>query len=201
MKENHLIVGLGNPGKGYQDTRHNVGFQVVQGFAKARGICFRHSSDFIGEVTQCEFQERKMTLLLPTTYMNSSGDAVRRCIAYYKIPVENLIIVCDDIALDLGMMRIRARGSDGGHNGLKSVAAHLGTQYYARFRIGVGSPEGKGLADYVLGRFTSEEKPVVEKVVEKAIAILELWMTAGIAAAMQKANARDTNVDNKNSET
>lgn len=206
MRELYLIAGLGNPGKGYQDTRHNIGFQVAQAFAQTRGGSFKHSSDFIGDLAQCEIKGKKVYVLLPTTFMNSSGDAIRRCCAYYQVPLENLMVICDDIALELGTFRIRARGSDGGHNGLKSVAAHLGTQYYTRFRIGVSAPTREALADYVLGRFTSEEKPVVQTVVEKAESILELWITAGIAAAMQTANAREdgkrtTNQDNKNLET
>ncbi len=196
--QNYLIVGLGNPGAGYQDTRHNVGFQVVQAFAQARGWSFRHSSDLMGELAKGDVEGKRLFLLQPTTFMNSSGDAVRRCIDYYQVPIENLLVVCDDVALDLGTMRIRARGSDGGHNGLKSIAAHLRTQYYARLRIGVGSPGQVVLADYVLGRFTSDEKVKVAAVVDRAQHILGLWISQGVAAAMQEANVRK---ENKNLET
>jgi PTH1 family peptidyl-tRNA hydrolase len=197
-QENHyLIVGLGNPGGGYQYTRHNLGFLVVQALAQARGLSFRHSSDLIGELAKGEVGGKKLFILQPATYMNSSGDAVRRCIDYYRVPIENMIIVCDDVALNLGTMRIRARGSDGGHNGLKSIAAHLRTQYYARLRIGVGAPGQAQLADYVLGRFTAEERVTVATMVEKARHVLELWISQGVAAAMQEANKED----NKNLET
>lgn len=192
-----LIVGLGNPGDAYRNTRHNAGFEVVKAFAQQRGLSFRHASNLIGEFAQGEVDGKKLFLLLPTTFMNSSGDAVRRCIDYYKVPVHELLIVCDDIALPLGVMRIRAKGSTGGHNGLKSVEAHLGTDHYLRFRIGVGSPSGQDLIDHVLGKFTSEEKPVVDEMVKKAAEILLLYVQKGSAAAMQKANARKEESENQ----
>ena len=133
--------------------------------------------------------------------MNSSGDAVRRCIDYYKVPVDELLVVCDDIALPLGVMRIRAKGSTGGHNGLKSVEAHLGTDHYMRFRIGVGSPSRRhDLIDHVLGKFTSEEKPIVDEMVKKAAEVLLLYVQKGSAAAMQKANAREIKEESENQE-
>ncbi len=198
--KSHLIIGLGNPGESYRNTRHNVGFEVVKAFALANGFSFRHASNLIGELANGEVEGQKVFLLLPTTFMNSSGDAVRRCVDYYKVPVDQLLVVCDDVALPLGTMRIRARGSAGGHNGLKSVEAHLGTSHYVRFRIGVGDPSGKNLADYVLGKFLSEEKSIVEEMVKKAAAVLTLYMKSGIAAAMQEANAREIKKESENQE-
>lgn len=186
-----LIVGLGNPGEAYRNTRHNVGFEVVRSFAQQRGLTFRHASHLIGEVAMGQIADRKVLLLLPTTFMNSSGDAVKRCVDYYKVPLDQLLVVCDDIALGLGSMRIRARGSSGGHNGLKSVEAHLRTSYYMRYRIGVGSPSGKDLVDHVLGKFTLEEMPIVDQMVGKAVEVLLLYLEKGSAAACQVANAKE----------
>ena len=192
--EKYLIVGLGNPGEAYVETRHNVGFNIVQSLAKKHGLSFKHASHLIGEVAQGEICGKKGLLLLPTTFMNSSGDAVRRCIDYFKVALDHLIIVCDDIALPIGTVRIRSRGSSGGHNGLKSIEAHLHTEYYARLRVGVSSPEQEKLVDYVLGKFSQEEIKIIEEITAKAIKALELWIAAGIAIAMQTANAQKLEV-------
>ncbi len=196
--EKFLIVGLGNPGKAYDKTRHNVGFHIVQSFAKKNGFEFKHASNLIGDTAQGVVRGKKGLLLLPTTFMNSSGDGVRRCIDYFKVPVGSLMVVCDDVALPLGTARIRSKGSSGGHNGLKSIEAHLHTEHYARFRIGVGSPEQQHLADYVLGKFSQEEMKTVEEMTIKAVEVLELWIAAGIAMAMQAANAKK--IDDKEGE-
>lgn len=195
-----LIVGLGNPGDAYCNTRHNIGFEVVRAFAEQRRMNFRHASDLIGELAQGEVDGNKLFLLLPATFMNSSGDAVRRCMDYYKVPVDQLLVVSDDVDLPLGTMRIRPKGSAGGHNGLKSVEAHLHTDHYIRFRIGVGSPTGGDLADYVLGRFSSEEGPIVNQMIKKAVDILLLHMEKGGPAAMQMANAKEKKLESENQE-
>jgi len=189
-EEIRLIIGLGNPGKAYEQTRHNVGFRIVESFAERNGFAFRHASHLVGELALGRRDGKKVMLLLPTTFMNSSGDAVGRCVSYYRVPMDQLMVVCDDIALPVGSARIRMKGSPGGHNGLKSIEAHLGTEHYARFRIGVGNPEVGELADHVLGTFLEKEKPMIEEVIQKAVAVLELWVSAGIAAAMQAANAQ-----------
>lgn len=195
-----LIVGLGNPGDAYRNTRHNIGFEVVKALAEQRGMNFRHASHLIGELAQGEIDGKKLFLLLPATFMNSSGDAVRRCIDYYKVSVDQLLVVSDDVDLPLGTVRIRAKGSAGGHNGLKSVEAHLRTDHYMRFRIGVGSPTGRDLADYVLGRFSSEEMPVAVQMVKKAVDILLLYLEKGGPAAMQMANAKEKKLESENQE-
>lgn len=186
--EKFLIIGLGNPGTAYEQTRHNVGFNIVQSLASRWGAHFKHASHLIGEVAQASFRENKVLMLLPTTFMNSSGDAVRRCVDYFKVPVDHLIVVCDDVALPLGTVRMRSKGSCGGHNGLKSIEEHLHTEHYARLRIGVGGPGSEILADYVLGRFSQEESKIIGEAAVKAIEVLELWITEGIAIAMQTAN-------------
>lgn len=188
-KERFLIVGLGNPGKTYEDTRHNIGFRVVKTLANKYGITFRPSLVRAkGSLGEGRVHEKKTQLLLPLTYMNESGLAVKKCANYYKIATENLIVVTDDVALPFGELRIRTKGSCGGHNGLRSIEAHLGTQEYTRLRIGVGDPNEGELADYVLNRFTVEEQRVLPDIVERATHALELWLTEGAETAMQEAN-------------
>lgn len=186
--DSFLITGLGNPGSAYAETRHNIGFQVVRHFAKKHGLKLSKVSKVSGELAQGEVQGVKVVLLLPLTYMNCSGESVRRCINYFKPQLAKTLVVSDDIALSVGAMRLREGGSAGGHNGLKSVEQHLGTQNYPRLRIGVGRPEGEVLADYVLGQFTPEEKKGLPEILEKATSLLELWMAQGIKAAMNIAN-------------
>ncbi|NGX37021.1 MAG: Peptidyl-tRNA hydrolase [Chlamydiae bacterium] len=185
----YLIVGLGNPGKTYDDTRHNVGFRVIKALAAKLGITFRPSLVRAkGSLSEGNIRDKKAYLLLPLTYMNESGIAVRKCADYYKIPIERVIVVTDDVALPFGQLRLRAQGSCGGHNGLRSIEAHLGTQEYSRLRIGVSNREEGDLADYVLSKFSQEEQRALPDVVASAIEALELWLTEGNEAAMQKTN-------------
>lgn len=183
-----LIVGLGNPGLAYEATRHNVGFRVVQHFAKKHGLSFRKSSKVSGELAQGQVEGVKVVLLLPLTYMNSSGESVHRCMSYFKPQLARMLVVSDDVALSFGALRLREGGSSGGHNGLKSVEQHLRTQNYPRLRIGVGGPGREVLADYVLGQFTLEEKGALPEVLDRGASVLELWMAQGIKAAMNVAN-------------
>ena len=183
-----LVSGLGNPGKAYDETRHNIGFEVVKAFAKKQGLSFRHAADFIGDLSQGNLLDKKVVLLLPLTYMNSSGEAIRLCKEYFDIPCENILIVCDDVALPFGKLRMRGKGSSGGHNGLKSVAEHLGTTDFPRLRVGVGRAEEKELAEYVLGKFTSEEKKALPEVAERAASAVETWIASGIESAMRTFN-------------
>lgn len=188
-KERFLIVGLGNPGKTYEDTRHNIGFRVVKALASKYGITFRPALVRAkGSLGEGKIHEKKTQLLLPLTYMNESGMAVKKCVNYYKIAVENLIIVTDDVALPFGELRIRTKGSCGGHKGLRSVEAYLGTQEYTRLRIGVGDSNEGELADYVLDRFTLEEQKSLPEIVDRAAHALELWLREGAESAMQQAN-------------
>ena len=189
MEERYLIVGLGNPGKEYDDTRHNVGFRVVKVLAAKYGISLRPSLIRAkGSVGDGKVHEKKAILMLPLTYMNESGLAVRKCVDYFKVPVENMIVVTDDVALPFGQLRIREKGSCGGHNGLRSVEAYLRTQEYIRLRIGVDSQGERELADYVLSKFSQEELKKVPDVVDQAIGALETWLEEGAEAAMQRAN-------------
>jgi len=186
--EKFLIIGLGNPGAEYKGTRHNVGFQIVQSLANKKGVEFKHSSQLAGEVAQATVHGKKVFLVKPSTYMNLSGQSVRHCVDYYKIPLDHVIVICDDTALPLGKMRVRTKGSSGGHKGLVSIAAHLKTEFYARLRVGVGGPGEQILSDYVLDRFSEDENKVIRETEVKALEVLELWIVAGIAIAMQTAN-------------
>jgi len=189
MEERYLIVGLGNPGKNYEDTRHNIGFRIVKAFANKLGTSFRSALlRAKGSIGEGNIQDKKALLLLPLTYMNESGAAVKKCVHYYKIPIDHLIVVTDDVDLPFSSIRLRSKGGCGGHKGLKSIEAHLGTQEYNRMRIGVGRQIQGELADYVLSRFTTREEDVIPDVIERAVQALKLWILEGIETAMQKVN-------------
>lgn len=163
-----LVIGLGNPGKKYEFTRHNLGWLVVQEVASMHGLNFREESAFNAKVATGQVFGRKIHLLLPTTYMNESGRALRRYLDFYKLEPESLLVVSDDIAIPFGEMRFRLAGSSGGHNGLKSIEAHLGNTSYARLRMGVGANfKDKTLADHVLEVFSEEELKLLAAFVQK----------------------------------
>ncbi len=201
VEEERLIIGLGNPGASYAKTRHNVGFNVVKAFAEKNNFVVRPVQQVTGLLAHRPMGNKKVLLLMPTTYMNESGQAARRCIDYFKVPIHQLIIVCDDVALPVGTMRLRIKGSSGGHNGLKSITTHLGTENYARLRIGVGSPAHESLEDYVLGNFTKEESSLIEEIIVRAVDVLELWITSGIVAAERAANAKKDEKKNSGDKT
>lgn len=174
---NYLVVGLGNPGSAYEGTRHNIGFRVLKALAEKLEGNFRPAlSEAKGSLAQVKGENQTLFLLMPLTYMNESGLAVRRCLDYFKIPFKHCLIVVDDADLPFGELRLREKGSSGGHNGLKSVAAHLASEEYARLRIGVGKSENEELADYVLARFTAEEEQELPKVVESALEKIDAWL-------------------------
>jgi PTH1 family peptidyl-tRNA hydrolase len=195
------IVGLGNPGTKYRGTRHNVGFAVVEEVAGRAGVDFL-SAPARALVARWRGPEGIVTLLAkPLTFMNESGQAVAELVRYYKIEPSDLLIVVDEAQLPLGKLRARARGSAGGHNGLKSVIAHLGEEF-SRLRVGIGrGPEGtdganvstprRDLADHVLSRFDSAEEPEVERMIQRAADAAETFITSGIAAVMNGFNGGD----------
>ena len=185
-----IIIGLGNPAREYQATRHNIGFDTIirlsdeynipLDFKKHKAICGR---GYIGG--------EKVVLAQPQTYMNLSGESVRELVDFYKVTNEEIIVIYDDVALDVGQLRIRAKGSAGGHNGIKSIIAHLGTQEFPRIRIGVGEkPKNWDLADYVLGRFADEEQPVIREALGRAANACKCIITDGIEEAMNRYNRR-----------
>ena len=183
----YLIVGLGNIGAEYQNTRHNIGFKVLDAFAKASNITF--STERYGDVARMRLKNKQLVLLKPSTYMNLSGNAVRYWLDKENIPVENLFIIVDDLSLSIGSIRIKGKGSDGGHNGLKSVAQMTGTQAYARLRFGIGNDFPKGCQiDYVLGEFTDDEEKILEERIGVAVEAIKSFCLAGLNITMNQFN-------------
>lgn len=183
----YLIVGLGNIGAEYAETRHNIGFKVVDALAQAVGVSFQ--SERYGSVAEMRFKGRTFILLKPSTYMNLSGKAVSYWLKAEKIPLENLFVVVDDIALPFGTIRIRGKGSDGGHNGLKSIAELLGHSDYARLRFGIGGDFPKGFqVDYVLGTWTKEEVLALPERIDTAAEVIKAFGTVGLERTMSGFN-------------
>ncbi|MDP3452739.1 MAG: aminoacyl-tRNA hydrolase [Bacteroidales bacterium] len=162
-----LIVGLGNIGLEYADTRHNIGFMVLDTWAQESGAIF--SVQRYGSVAECRYKGKKLILLKPSTYMNLSGKAVHYWLQREKIEIENTLIILDDLALPLGTLRMRKQGSDGGHNGLKDISEVLGTNNYTRLRLGIGDSFSRGRqVDYVLGSWSDEERKILPEILKKA---------------------------------
>src|SRR5262245_50848532 len=183
-----VVVGLGNPGSRYEGTRHNVGFDVIDDLAQAPGTG-RFQEKFQAEVAEQRVGEEKVLLVKPQTFMNLSGRAVRQLADFYQVALEDVLIVCDDINLPLGKLRFRARGTHGGHNGLRDIQNHLGTTEYARLRIGVGTPPEDEAVDHVLGRFRPSERPVIDEAVQVAAQGVVVWVHQGIQGCMNQYNA------------
>lgn len=182
----YLIAGLGNIGSEYRDTRHNIGFAVVDFLCKQLEGSWR--DDHHGELAEVKFKGRTLVLLKPNTYMNLSGKAVRYWLQKEKILLENSLIVCDDLNLVFGKQRLRAKGSDGGHNGLKSVQEILGTDAYPRLRIGIGDNFAKGRqVNYVLGKWTADEAAELPLLLEKVAETIKAFATIGLERAMNVA--------------
>jgi PTH1 family peptidyl-tRNA hydrolase len=183
-----MVVGLGNPGKKYTGTRHNVGFAVVDALAEGPGVG-RFQNRFDAELAEWLEGSEKVLLLKPETFMNLSGRAVRQAVDFYQLPLTELLVVCDDINLPLGKLRFRARGTHGGHNGLRDIQNHLGTTEYARLRIGVDAPPEDETVDHVLGRFKPSEKPVIEDALQRGVQAVVLWVGQGIESCMNQYNS------------
>jgi len=185
----YLIVGLGNIGREYEDTRHNIGFRVLDALAKASNIVFADRR--YGFVSELRIKGRTLILLKPSTYMNLSGNAVRYWLNHEKIPVENLLVVVDDLALPFGTLRLKGKGSNAGHNGLGNIQSVLGTQEYARLRFGIGSefPRGRQV-DYVLDDFSDEEEKELPEKLETCGEIIKSFCLAGIQNTMNQYNNR-----------
>ncbi len=186
-----LIVGLGNPGKEYENTRHNIGFDAIDSIANKYNI----------EVSKLKFKGvygdgfiggEKVILLKPTTYMNLSGESVREVLDFYKLTEEDILVIYDDISLEVGRLRIREKGSAGGHNGIKSIIAHLGTDIFSRIKIGVGQPKGN-LVNHVLGKFPSEDRTYLNEVLDVVVSASEVVIKDGTKEAMNKFNNFNAN--------
>lgn len=183
----YLIVGLGNIGSEYAGTRHNIGFMVLDAFAEASNISF--STQRYGDVATMRLKNKQLVLLKPSTYMNLSGNAVRYWQQKENISLENILVIVDDIALSFGAIRIKARGSDAGHNGLKNIAQMLGTESYARLKFGIGNDFARGCQiDYVLGQFPDDQKAELAERIKVADEAIREYVLAGPQAAMCKYN-------------
>ena len=184
-----IIVGLGNPGKEYVNTRHNIGFEVIDKLADEAGIdgAERKHKALVGKGI---LDGHKVILAKPQTYMNLSGESIRDIASFYKIPPQNIIIICDDKNLETGRIRIRPKGSDGGHNGLKSIIYQLVSDEFVRIRMGVGAPKGEhyNLADYVLGKFSKEEIEVLTVTANRVVDAVECIIKNDVATAMNRFN-------------
>lgn len=184
----YIIAGLGNPTREYEKTRHNVGFDTIDVLADRYHTAVDEKK-FNGLYGKCIIGGERVILLKPQTFMNLSGESVRAAADFYKVEPENIIIIYDDISLDVGQLRIRKKGSAGGHNGIKNIIAHLGTQEFPRIKVGVGDkPPKMDLADYVLSRFSKEDRAVMEDAFKEAADAVEVILSEGADAAMNRFN-------------
>lgn len=190
--EKFLIVGLGNPGDEYTGTRHNTGFMVLDAFAKASNIVFEDRR--YGYIAETSIKGRKVFLLKPTTYMNLSGNAVRYWLNKENIDVQRLLVVVDDLSLPLGALRLKGKGSNGGHNGLGNIQSVIGTQQYARLRVGIGNDFPKGMqVDWVLGKYDDSDIKELTPSIDTAIEMIKSFVLAGINITMNKFNSKQKN--------
>ncbi|HON08282.1 MAG TPA: aminoacyl-tRNA hydrolase [Verrucomicrobiota bacterium] len=188
----YLIVGLGNPGEQYARTRHNVGFMALERLGKSLSARWVFERTFCANVATVRHQERKVLLCNPQTYMNLSGKSVASIVNYYHLKLENLLVVSDDADLPLGSIRMRPSGGTGGHHGLESIEQALGTQNYARLRIGIGrqSDAQREITDYVLSAFSPQELKILDLVLERAVKQINSWLLDGIEKAMNQYNGQ-----------
>jgi len=199
-----LIVGLGNPGAKYERTRHNIGFEVIEALAKSYpGVSLVENKRFQGvagelrsmRMSEASLQDNRVVLLKPTTYMNKSGQAVRAVLDWYKLAPESILVVYDDMDLPTGKLRLRLSGGAGGHNGMKSIIAHVGTKEFPRLRVGIGSTEkgeerDQAVVSHVLGRFAPEDRKIVDAVIPMAVDAIDLSLRKGVERSMNLYNGR-----------
>ncbi len=186
-----IIVGLGNPGREYEQTRHNIGFIAINAVAKAHGVKIDHLK-FNALTASTMIGTEKVLLMKPQTYMNNSGEAVGEAARFYKVPPENILVISDDVSLAPGTLRIRRKGTAGGHNGLKSIINHLGSNEFPRIKIGVGEREhpDEDLADHVLGKFNRDDIDLMNETIKKAAAAADLIVEGQVAEAMNLYNTK-----------
>ncbi len=188
MTDRYLIVGLGNPGREYDHTRHNIGFRCVDALAAAHGLTFskKQSRALLAEGV---IVDQKVLLVKPQTFMNISGEAVSSLLTFFKMPLKKMLIISDDLDIPLGTLRIRAAGGAGGQNGLKNIIAHVGTQNFSRMRFGIGRPPGRmAAADYVLQDFDRADTILLDETMTRAVRAIETWLCCGIELAMTRHN-------------
>lgn len=194
MENEYLIVGLGNPGREYERTRHNAGFMVVDRLAAFWKADWTAEKKFSARVAKAEVDGKRVLLCEPQTYMNLSGEAAGSMVAFRKLPIERVLVVVDDADLPLGEIRMRTNGSSGGHHGLDSIEQHFGTRDYARQRIGIGrrDPAVRQISGHVLSQFAASEQEILEKVMRRACEQIECWLKFGAAKAMSQFNGLTT---------
>jgi peptidyl-tRNA hydrolase, PTH1 family len=198
MENLYLIVGLGNPGADYARTRHNAGFLAVDRLVGRWQVSWVYEKKFNARLASAQRGDRRVIVCEPQTYMNSSGEAVGAVLAFYRVLHASLLVVVDDADLPLGELRLRPGGSSGGHHGLESIEQHLGTRDYARLRVGIGRQSGvREITGYVLGRFSSTEAALVDRVLTVASDQVETWLEAGIQKAMSQFNGVVTDPANE----
>ncbi len=186
-----LVVGLGNPGGRYVGTRHNVGFSVVERVAERLGIAFSHKN-WRAEVGEGWHGEHKVVLAKPLTYVNLSGESVRLMVHFFRLELRDLLVVCDDVNLELGRLRLRPAGSSGGHRGLESIISRLGSREFPRLRIGIGRAPGVPLQTYVLSRFSEDELAALLPQLDKAAEAVVSWLEEGVERTMSRYNTPRT---------
>ena len=185
-----LVVGLGNPGRRYEGTRHNIGYAVLADVGRRYGTS-GPKARFQGDTMEAVLGGQRALLLSPTTYMNLSGASVLEARDFYKVPDEDLLVLCDDLNLPLGRLRIRSQGSSGGQKGLEDIIRRLGTEAFARLRVGIGSPPpGWDAADFVLAKFTANEQPLIEEAVWRASDAVVVWAREGVQTCMNRYNPK-----------
>ncbi len=190
-----LLIGLGNPGATYKSTRHNIGFMALQQLAEKKGVSFRQQKKLHGLLAEVREDSNLIRLLMPDTFMNNSGRSIRAALDWFDIEINQIIVLVDDLDLPLGKLRLRAQGSSGGHNGLKSAIEHLGTDKFCRLRIGIGNPEclpterKSKTISHVLGNFTQKESSIVSEVLDEVLLGLDLLTKQGIDHAGNRLNA------------
>jgi PTH1 family peptidyl-tRNA hydrolase len=185
-----LIVGLGNPDNKYDQTRHNVGFRVVDALAERFGVTVRRKK-FNALAEEVHAEETKLLLLKPQQYMNRSGHAVATAAGFYKLSPVDILVVTDDMSLDVGRIRLRAKGSAGGHNGLKDIIVRLGSDDFGRLRVGIGDSGRMDAAAYVLSRFSADERDVIDQTIRTAVDAICCWLRDGVDLAMTRYNAKN----------
>jgi len=190
MEQCYIIAGLGNPGAQYARTRHNIGFMAVEKLAEDWRARWATKSKFAVRLARVDQDERRILLCEPQTYMNASGEGVGALVSFYRVELQNLLVVLDDADLPFGAIRLRPEGSSGGHHGLESIQQHLGTTQFARLRLGIGrnDPASREITDYVLSQFRKDESELLGKVLTRACEQIECWLAEGILSAMNRFN-------------
>lgn len=186
----YLIVGIGNFGKEYYNTRHNIGFMMLDYYVKSKNLTFSKEK-FNGDYIEEKINDKKVIYLKPKSYVNLTGEVLRKYVDFYKIPIENILIIVDDINLEIGRLRLREKGSSGGHNGLKNIFLHLGTENIKRLRIGVSNDKKYNMKDYVLSKFTKDDMKILNDKKEKIIEIIEKFPICNFDKLMNKYNKND----------